>query len=103
MENQHSEQKAIELCEKCADVCTTNAEKCREEGLDDCARLCMECAIACNNVVDQEGKVDPDLLKKCADACGACAAKCEAHDNQHCTECAKICRECQEACYSAMD
>ncbi|WP_373711169.1 four-helix bundle copper-binding protein [Jeotgalibaca porci] len=27
-----------------------------------------------------------------------CADECEKHDHNHCQECAKACRACEEAC-----
>ncbi len=102
MTTQRSDQEVIDLCKRCAEQCTLNAEKCREEGLYECARLSMECASACYKAI-QDGHIEVTLFQDCADACKACATECEAHEHQHCVECAILCRECEEACYNAVD
>ncbi|MCU7550271.1 four-helix bundle copper-binding protein [Chitinophagaceae bacterium LB-8] len=30
--------------------------------------------------------------------CEACAVECAKHENDHCQECSKVCRQCAEEC-----
>ena len=99
MENINANQAWIAKARKCADVCTTNAGVCKEEGLTECERLCTECAAACSRALAEAG-TNAMLFEKCADACKACAAECDKHDHQHCKHCAEICRQCEEECDS---
>lgn len=101
MENQYSVQEAIDMCRRCEEECLSNGQKCREEELHDCARLCMECATACRKAAD-DGSIDNLLFQLCGDACVACAAVCKQHHHQHCMDCAKMCSECAAVCYGVV-
>lgn len=93
--------------------------------LNDCARVCNQCAVACLNEKDpgmlaaciktdldcatlchttatflERGSGDADaVLSVCGVVCDHCADECEKHSHmEHCRICAEICRQCAEAC-----
>lgn len=88
---------AAPITESCADACLA------EEGVADmrqCIRLCSDtsdiCTMATTVATRRTGSNQSVLrqaLELVVSACGTCAEECEKHDNDHCRQCAVMCRE----------
>jgi hypothetical protein len=97
---------ALHACASACNYCTT---ACLGEAdvkmMADCIRLDIDCAAICSltaNFIARGSVHGKHLLRECAELCGLCAAECEKHSKmQHCADCAKACRECEQACKAA--
>ncbi|MFC4873020.1 four-helix bundle copper-binding protein [Negadavirga shengliensis] len=105
----NSKSELIQILNECAAACNHCADACLEEKdlekMITCIRTDRVCAELCSSTAKmlsvQFGPFD-DLLKFCERVCGICADECEKHDHDHCQECAKACRKCQEACLAVL-
>lgn len=92
----------IDACIACAIVCYVNASKCEGmEGMEDCYRLCIKCADACEKVIEELRGNTEDLINtvaQCARICSECAKEFAKHDNIHCQKCSSNCLKCAEIC-----
>ena len=78
-------------CEHCADTCLGS--------MAECARLCRDCADICWTIagfMSRGSRFIPSIVDSCIEICEACASECEKHDNEHCQNCAKACRNAVE-------
>ena len=88
---------AAPITTSCADACLA------EEGVADmrqCIRLCSDtsdiCAMATTVATRRTGTNEAVLrqvLELVVAACDGCASECDRHDNEHCRQCAVMCRE----------
>ena len=95
------------ICNSCADACAAE-EDVKERR--DCIRMNADTADICTatyRVASRRTGSNEAMLRKmlelCAEACEANAEMCGHHDDDHCTRCAKMCRECAADCRKAMD
>ena len=107
--------RCIDECFACAQVCTSCADACLSESmvehLRQCIRLNLDCADLCQaggTIASRSTGSNEDVLRHALEAwciaCGRCAKECElhAHSHEHCSICARQCRECEDACRLAI-
>ncbi len=88
-------------CSSCAAHCATQL---REGHSDHAATLatCQDCADICSaasQIVSRGGPFAEIICKACVDTCSKCAAACKKFpDDEHMTNCASECLDCEKAC-----
>ncbi len=105
MKQERSHQLTV-LLNDCARVCHHCAVACLNEKevgmLTRCIRLDLDCAAICRTAAGflERGSENADaVLSACAAICEQCADECEKHSHmEHCQVCAYMCRQCAEAC-----
>lgn len=105
MKNENKQQ-LYEILNECARVCNHCAVACLSERevsmLTKCIRLDLECAEICRTAavfIERDAVHTDELLSVCAVVCNSCADECDKHSHMdHCRECADVCRQCAEAC-----
>ena len=86
---------------KCMAICKACMHKCVEEGQEEAAVLCAECADVCGLALKfkcAESGFSHDVLTLCAQVCKKCADKCHKISAQHCKECSDMCKRCCASC-----
>lgn len=105
MKHEQSHQ-LIALLNDCARLCNQCAVACLNEKevslLARCIKLDMDCAALCHTAVEfleRDSENADAVLSVCGVICDHCADECEKHDHmEHCRICADICRQCAERC-----
>jgi hypothetical protein len=92
------------LCNSCADACIAEAMD-----MDQCIRTCLDCSDVCAataRVAMRRTGSNRQLIRAqlavCIKACEICAEECARHPHPHCMRCARMCRECVQACHAAL-
>lgn len=68
-----------------------------------CIRLDRDCVKICHTTsifVASDSDYSHQLINQCEEICRARAEECERYKMGHCQECARACRQCEEACKS---
>ncbi|GAA0243055.1 four-helix bundle copper-binding protein [Haladaptatus pallidirubidus] len=90
---------ASEVCEWCADECTSSEE------MAECLRLCRDVADVASlhaRFMARDSNYSSQLAETCAGVCEECAEECERHDAEHCQVCADVLKKCAESCRNMM-
>ena len=94
----------IQHLNECADACDKCFNACLNEKevsiMTRCIELSRECSEICRitaSVISRDSENMDKFLKLSTEISKACAEECEKHDETHCKECAKICRQHLEA------
>lgn len=88
---------AAPITASCADACLAE-DKVAE--MRACIRKCLDASDICTmatTVATRRAASNEAILRHALEltvaACRTCAEECEKHDNEHCTQCATMCRE----------
>lgn len=104
----HAIRKAID----CAAICNSCADACLAEDMDmtQCIRDCLDCADICAataRIAMRRTGTNRLLIRSqlavCIEACDICAEECARHKMAHCARCAQMCKECSQACRTAIE
>lgn len=91
----------IQPARACADECFACMKMCREHKMEDTAKECELCHLACLMcAVGVEGKNSRawETCELCEKICNDCAAMCEKGTHSEMKKCAEACRSCAKAC-----
>lgn len=99
----------LEVLNECARICNFCAIACMNEKdvqmLARCMRLDMDCAEICSTAAvftERNSHNAHAVLSLCAVICDQCAEECKKHNHMdHCVLCAEVCKRCAEACRQA--
>ena len=100
-------QSCIDLCSRCADVCTQTMVGCLGKGAEhaqaDHIRLLADCADICRTsaaFMARGSPLHPSICRACAEVCARCAESCEriGPGDPDMQACARSCRACAESC-----
>lgn len=95
--------RCAQTCEECGDDMIGMEQKGDAQLMQQCIRLCRECADICTMAGRWMSRLSPmadRLCRWCAEICDACAEECERHAPHHsgCGPCAEECRRCADGC-----
>lgn len=100
----------VESLENCVAACHNCAASCLEEenvySMRECIKLDLDCADVCHmalKLLARDSSHAVSVVKLCMGICAECAAECEKHEHDHCQQCAKACRRCEDQCGNYLD
>jgi len=101
----HVKQHAIASCMRCAAICNYCATSCLLHNdaneMAKCIQLTRECASICllaAEVLSIGGVTIDSMCSLVEEICQHCSDECFKYNNEHCSECADMCRRTISAC-----
>ncbi len=97
---------AVEACRESAISCKECAASLKDSGMEDCIKICMECAMICELCVslgENKSTYFKKALNLAMDAFMDCINACENNASANCMKCAWQCRKATVDFISVMD
>ena len=95
----------IQTITQCAKHCSMCAGTCLQETAisehADCIRICLACADVCGTtarLLAMNSSLSDSAVRLCKEICVACMKICEDIPDEHCQQCARVCKETAEQC-----